>query len=107
MRKSFASPRTGSEYGNFAFRIYNPEFSYANYDDDVIWVKEQNVNRCDLSIDEYPNSKYEIMDLFEEHLEVYQGATYCIKDLDTDEIIVGGQYDPQDIEVIERYFAQC
>ncbi len=107
MRHSFAEPRQGSDYGNYAFRIYNAEHSWANRDDNIFWEREDCVDSRDLSVDDYATCKDEIIDLFNEHIEIFEGATYCIKDTDSDEVIVGGVFDRQDIDLINKYFAQC
>ena len=88
----------------YVFRIYSSQYSYANYDDNIYRMKETSVNKNDIDSEVFCDNLQEIETAFDENIEIFAGATYCIKDLDKDYIIIGGIMDASDKHVIQNYF---
>lgn len=88
----------------YVFRIYRSEYSYSNYDDNIWRMKESSVNKNDIDVEVYCDDYNEIEKAFCDNIEIFTGATFCLKDTDTDKIITGGKLEPTDIVMIKQYF---
>lgn len=89
---------------NIAFRIYNPEYGYSTPDTTIYKEKETAVDYRTLTVNLECGSFEEVKNAFDEHIDIYRGSTYCVKNLDDNFIIVGGIFEDSDIKIIENYF---
>lgn len=90
----------------YVLRIYGSQYSYTNYDDNIYRMKEHDINKNDIDIEVFCDDYDDITNAFNENIEIFSGATFCVKDLEKDFIIVGGMMHIDDIVVIQKYFNQ-
>ena len=86
----------------YALRVYIPSYCFERYDDGIYTVEEAKVNRKDILRERTADTLKGIIAVWHELLEEYVGYTYCVKDVDADQVLVGGVYDPDDVEVLEE-----
>lgn len=88
----------------YVVRVYTEDYSFENYDDYIYRADEKNVNTNDVKVQKSANSKEELTALWQQMLETWEGYTYSVKNVIEDEIIIGGVFDPNDIDYINEYF---
>ncbi len=88
----------------YVVRVYTEDYSFENYDDYIYRADEKDVNANDVKVQKSANSKEELTTLWQQMLVAWEGYTYSVKDVINDEIIIGGVFDPNDIDYINEYF---
>lgn len=79
----------------YEIRVYNERF---NMDEDYY------MGDTDIKQQVLCNNRQELIKTWEKLLKTEEGETYSVWDCTTNEIIVGGAFDPNDIDEIEYYF---
>ena len=87
----------------YAIRVYDGRYGFSNYDDYVYTLPEAQVNKSDIMVERFAETKADIIKHWSTLISKYEGFTYCVKDIEKDHVIVGGVFDPDDIEVLENY----
>ena len=89
----------------YVIRIYKLKFSFDRYDDEIYRLPESRFCYDDIIVERVTDSIGRMRDVWRTILEKYEGYTYCIKDMSTDTILVGGVMDPGDDEFIGELIA--
>ena len=86
--------------------VWNENYSFENYDDLVYRKPHAEIDYLNtVKAWTEAKDKTSLIELWKKFLKTYEGYTYCIRDMSDDHIMVGGVYDPNDIDIIEDYFS--
>ena len=91
-----------SKSARYALRVYISSYCFERYDDGIYTVEESKVNRKDILAERTADTLEGIVAVWHELLDEYVGYTYCVKDVFEDTVLIGGVYDPDDVEVLEE-----
>ena len=84
----------------YVIRVYK---SFGKYDDDIYMLPESEVSAKDILVERWASTIQEIIKEWHILIYKYEGFTYCVKDVEHDSVIIGGVFDPDDIECLEEY----
>lgn len=87
----------------YVIRVYKLKYSFDKYDDNIYLVPESDVDENDILIENWASTIERIIKRWNILIRKYEGYTYCVKDVEQDEILVGGVFDPSDIDYLDEY----
>jgi hypothetical protein len=87
----------------YAIRVYKAKYSFDKYDDYIYMVPEVDVDANDILVESWADTIQEVIKEWNILIDKYEGFTYCVKDVYNDEVLIGGVFDPGDIEYLEEY----
>ena len=86
--------------------IWNENYSFENYDDHIYRKPHAEINySTEIKTWTEVKNKKALKEMWQELLRTYEGYTYCVRDMENDHNMVGGVYDPNDIDVINDYLS--
>lgn len=80
----------------YAIRVYKAKYSFDKYDDYIYMLPESEVNAKDILVERWANTKGELINEWDILINKYEGFTYCVKDVENDQVLIGGVFDPGD-----------
>lgn len=87
----------------YSIRVYKEQYSFDNYNDSIYQCKESEVNFEDIRISEGFCSGTRLLEGWKRLLDAWEGWTYCVKDVVNDKVVIGGIFDPTDIEQLNAF----
>lgn len=87
----------------YAIRVYKAKYSFDRYDDYIYMLPEAEVDTNDVLVERWADTIEEIIKQWYILINKYEGYTYCVKDVGDDSVIIGGVFDPGDVDCLEEY----
>jgi hypothetical protein len=87
----------------YAIRVYKAKYSFDRYDDYIYMLPESKVDTNDILVERWADTIEELIKKWYVLVDKYEGYTYCVKDVEHDSVIIGGVFDPGDVECLEEY----
>ena len=80
----------------YVIRVYKAKYSFDKYDDYIYMLPEAEVDSKDILVERWSNAKDELIKKWNILINKYEGYTYCVKDVENDQVLIGGVFDPGD-----------
>ena len=80
----------------YAIRVYKAKYSFDKYDDYIYMLPESEVNAKDILVERWADTVIELIKEWNILINKYEGFTYCVKDVENDQVLIGGVFDPGD-----------